>query len=55
MPQVAKLLSVLEEARELLAAAENDFTWSSWRDRDDALSEIDTLLPSCDPGLLQAP
>jgi hypothetical protein len=44
MPQIAKLLFVLEEARELLAAAENDFSWSSWQGRDDALDEIDTLL-----------
>ena len=32
MPQLATLRSVLEEARELLAAADNDFTWSSWQD-----------------------
>jgi hypothetical protein len=51
MPEVAKLLSVLEEVRELLAAADNDFSWSSWQDRDDALSEIDTLLAKLRSGI----
>jgi len=51
MPQLAPLRSVLEEARELLAAADNDFTWSSWQDRDDALSEIDTLLAELRSGV----
>jgi hypothetical protein len=51
MPQLAPLRSVLEEARELLAAADNDFTRSSWQDRDDALSEIDTLLSELRSGI----
>ena len=29
----------------------NDFTWSSWQDRDDALSEIDTLLSELRSGI----
>jgi hypothetical protein len=52
MPQLAKLLLVLEEARELLAADDNDFTWSSWQDRDDALGEIDALLADVRSGIL---
>src|SRR5215211_1029653 len=52
MPPVAKLLSILEEARRLLAAADNDFTWSSWQDRDDALREIDALLADVRSGTL---
>jgi hypothetical protein len=52
MPQLAKLLSVLEEARGLLAAADNDFTWSSWRNRNDALNEIDTILAELRSGIL---
>jgi len=52
MPHVTALLSVLEEVRELLAADDNDFSWSSWRDRDDALSEIDTLLSELRAGIV---
>jgi hypothetical protein len=52
MPQLAEVLSVLEEARRLLAAAENDFTWSSWQDRDNALAEIDALLADLRSGTL---
>jgi hypothetical protein len=52
MPQVTKLLLVLEETRGLLAAADNDFTWSSWRDRNDALDEIDTLLSELRSGII---
>jgi len=52
MPQLATLRSVLEEARELLAAADNDFTWSSWQDRDDAFREIDALLADLRSGTL---
>ena len=51
MPQLATLLSVLEESRALLAAADNDFTWSSWQDRDDALHEIDGLLAEVRSGM----
>src|SRR5215212_1104859 len=51
MPQIAELLSVLEAARRLLAADNNDFTWSSWQDSDDALSEIDTLLAELRSGV----
>jgi hypothetical protein len=52
MPQVARLVSIFEEARGLLTAADNDFTWSSWRDREDALVEIDTLLSELRSGIL---
>jgi hypothetical protein len=52
MPQVEALLSVFEEARELLAADDNNFDWSSWRDRDDALDEIDTILAELRSGKL---
>ena len=52
MPHVTKLVSVLEEARGLLAAADNDFAWSSWRDRNDALDEIDTILSELRSGIL---
>jgi len=51
VPHVTALLSVLEEARELLAADANDFSWSSWQNRDDALDEIDTLLSELPSGV----
>jgi hypothetical protein len=52
MPQVTAFVSILEEARRLLAAADNDFTWSSWQDCDDALGEIDALLADVRSGTL---
>jgi hypothetical protein len=52
MPRATRLLSVLEEARRLLAADDNDFSWSAWNDRDDALDEIDTLLSELRSGML---
>jgi hypothetical protein len=52
MPHVTALLSVLEEARELLAADANDFSWSSWQERNDALSEIDALLSKLRSGIV---
>ncbi len=52
MPQVTTFVSILEEARALLAADDNDFSWSSWRDRDDALDEIDTILAELRSGIL---
>jgi hypothetical protein len=39
-----RLIAILVETRELLASPRNDFAWSSWRDQDAALAEIDALL-----------
>ena len=44
MPNLGKLISVFEETRELLADPDNDFTWSSWEGREDALREMDGIL-----------
>ena len=44
MPNLGKLISVFEETRELVAAPGNDFSWSSWVGRDDAVEEIDDIL-----------
>lgn len=41
VPNVARLIEVLAEARELVARPGNDFSWSSWVDADHALTEID--------------
>lgn len=40
----AKLLDIFIRARDLVARPENDFDWSSWRDSEDALAEIDALI-----------
>ena len=34
------LIAVLQEARGLLAREGNDFSWSSWEDRAEALAEM---------------
>lgn len=44
MPNLGNLISVFEEARELVADPGNDFSWSSWNGRDDAVEEIDGIL-----------
>ena len=44
MSTAATLLDIFQRARDLVARPENDFSWSSWRDADDALEEIDTIL-----------
>jgi hypothetical protein len=44
MPDYKELVSVFEEARELLALPDNEYMWSSWEDDDDALEEIDRIL-----------
>ena len=52
MPSLSGLISVFEETRGLLARPENDFIWSSWRDREDALDEIDQILSALRSGEL---
>ncbi len=44
MTTAARLLDIFQRARDLVARPENDFSWSSWRDADDALEEIDGIL-----------
>jgi hypothetical protein len=51
MPQVASpLLSVLIEARELLARPGNEFAWSKWRSMEEALEEMDRHIAIVDQG-----
>ena len=38
------LLDVLQRTRQWLARPDNNFLWSSWKDADDALREIDALI-----------
>lgn len=55
MPDIGKLTSVFEEARRLLAMQDNEYSWSSWLDSEDALSEIDQILSALRSGVLPPP
>jgi len=44
------LEDVLVDARALLSRPENDFTWSSWRNAETAILEMDELLASVRSG-----
>lgn len=44
MTRSSELEAAVLELRALLARADNDFAWSSWRDQAAALAEIDRLL-----------
>jgi hypothetical protein len=46
------LLAVFVRAREALSHPDNDFAWSSWRDADDALREIDGIIAKLRSGTL---
>ena len=50
MEHLQKLITVLREARALLALESNDFLWSSWRDQDQAISEIDSNITALENG-----
>ena len=52
MPSVNKLISVFEEARDLLADSDNNFDWSSWSGHQDSLGEVDGILSSLRRGAL---
>lgn len=38
------LIEVLEDAKRLVALSGNDFDWSGWLDRDEALTEINEYI-----------
>ena len=44
------LADVLSETRLLLSRVDNDFTWSSWRDGNKALQEMDGLIAKLKAG-----
>ena len=50
MEHLQKLITVLKEARAFLALEGNDFSWSSWRDQDHAISEIDSIIAALENG-----
>ena len=50
MEHLQKLITVLKETRAFLALESNDFSWSSWRDQDHAISEIDSTIAALENG-----
>lgn len=44
MSTAATLLDIFQRARDLVARPDNDFAWSSWRDAEHALEEIDSII-----------
>lgn len=49
------LVGVLERARAYLDRADNDFSWSSWADRAEALAEVDGIISELQSGTLTDP
>jgi hypothetical protein len=50
MERLQKLITVLRETRAFLALENNDFSWSSWRDQDHAIAEIDSIITALENG-----
>jgi hypothetical protein len=50
MKHVQELITVLKQARALLALESNDFSWSSWKDQNRAISEIDSIIAALENG-----
>ena len=50
MNHLDKLISVIKETRKYLTREGNNFSWSSWNDREAALSEIDSILARLENG-----
>ncbi len=46
----ATLLDIFQRTHDLITRPENDFSWSSWRDLDEALQEIDAILAKLHQG-----
>ena len=46
MKHVQELITVMKQARTFLALESNDFSWSSWKDQNHAISEIDSIIAS---------
>jgi len=44
LPRTDLLIFIFEDARTLIALPDNNFDWSSWRDSDHAVAEIDGIL-----------
>ena len=50
MKNLEKIISILKQARTLLALESNDFSWSSWKDQKQAISEIDSIITELENG-----
>jgi hypothetical protein len=50
MEDLQKLIAILKETRALIGRAGNDFSWSSWTDQDQALSEINSIITELENG-----
>ena len=50
MERLNKLITILREAKAFLALDGNDFSWSSWRDQNQAISEIDSIITELENG-----
>ena len=50
MDHLQKLITILREAWSFLGLEDNDFSWSSWRDQNQAISEIDSIITKLENG-----
>ena len=50
MEHLKKLIAILKETKSLLALDGNDFSWSSWLDQNQAVSEIDSIITALENG-----
>jgi hypothetical protein len=50
MEHLQKLIAILKETKTLLALDDNDFSWSSWLDQNQAVSEIDSIITALENG-----
>jgi hypothetical protein len=50
MEHLQKLIAILKETKTLLALDDNDFSWSSWPDQNQAVSEIDSIITALENG-----
>jgi len=50
MERLQKLITILSETRAFLAREGNDFSWSSWKDQSQAISEIDSIIRDLENG-----
>ena len=52
MKHLQKLINILKQARTLLDLEGNDFSRSSWKDQNHAISEIDSIIVALEIGSL---
>ena len=50
MNDLEKLISIIKDTRNYLAREGNDYSWSSWNDQEQALSEVDSILTQLESG-----